>query len=414
MEVRRHTLPNGLRLVHSYVPTTAMVAVDVLYDVGSRDERRSLTGLAHLFEHLMFGGSVHVPHFDSVLESAGGISNAWTSDDFTNFYDVLPATNLDTALYLESDRMLGLAFSDRSLEVQRSVVTEEFKQQCLDQPFGDLMHRLRAMIYAPEHPYSWPTIGLEPGHIARVSMADVKDWFYSHYAPNNAVLAICGNVDFDTACRRAEHWFADVPTRQIAPRPDIAPGFPAADVTEWAPSPVPFPLIAMAFPMAAYGDKAYFAADTLTDILSMGRSSRFRTRLVCGTAQGLITDADASIVGNEGPGMLLLTARLAPGTDRQGIERARELLIDQCRLLAEPGNISRHELDRTLNNFEATHRFANIGYTARASNLAAAEMHGEDLERVIADRRTLTPDELALTAKHIFCHSHSATVVYEA
>ena len=178
--VGRHTLANGLRIVHSFDPTTAMVAVDVLYDVGSRDEKRTLTGMAHLFEHLMFGGSANVPSFDSELEDAGGKNNAWTSSDFTNFYDTVPAQNLDTALYLESDRMLALDFSERTLAVQKGVVVEEFKQTCLDRPYGDLFHRLRALAYGSDHPYSWPTIGLKPEHIGKVTLDDVKEWFYWH------------------------------------------------------------------------------------------------------------------------------------------------------------------------------------------------------------------------------------------
>lgn len=409
--VNRHTFANGLRLVHSPDPYTAMAAVNILYDTGARDENRGRTGLAHLFEHLMFGGSVHVPAFDKVLEAAGGRSNAWTSNDFTNFYDTLPAVNLDTALYLESDRMLSPAFSEQSLAVQRGVVVEEFKQQCLDRPYGDFFHRLRALAYAPEHPYSWPVIGLEPEHVATADMACVKEWFYHHYAPNNAVVAITGNVDFDTACRRVEHWFADVPRRDVPARPCIDPGFPSADRVETVEGSAPVPLIAIAYPMEAYGEPGYFAADTLTDILSVGRAARLRTRLVNGTARGLITDADASVIGSEGPGLLLLTARVA-ASDDASIERARTLLVDEARRLAAPGDITGAELERTLNNFEATFRFSNTGYLARASNLALAEMHGEDINATVTDRRRLTPADLQRTAASIFLDTPSATIIY--
>lgn len=408
--VERHTLPNGLRLVHSYDPTTAMAAVDVLYNVGARDESRSLTGIAHLFEHLMFGGSLNVPDFDGELEDAGGQSNAWTSNDFTNFYETLPAQNLDTALHLESDRMLSPAFSEHSLRVQRDVVIEEFKQTCLDRPYGRIWHNLRALLYSPEHPYSWPTIGLDPEHIAGVTLDDARQWFFSHYAPNNAVLAISGNVTFDHACRAAEEWFADVPSRQIAPRPDIAPGFPTSDVYDEKRVAVPVPLLVMAFPMDAYGSEGYFAADTLTDILSAGRASRLVNNVVNGSGKGLVAGADASIIGSEGPGMLLLTATLASNTDKD-IAHARTLLHNEVMRLTEPGNISSHELERTLNNFEATFRFSNTGYLARATNLAQAEIHGEDLNRTVTDRRKLSCDDLARTASEIFS-TPSATLVY--
>lgn len=410
--VNRHTFANGLRLVHSPDPYTAMAAVNILYNVGARDESRSRTGMAHLFEHLMFGGSVNVPAFDKVLEAAGGKSNAWTSNDFTNFYETLPAVNLDTALYLESDRMLSPAFSEQSLAVQRDVVVEEFKQQCLDRPYGDLFHHLRALAYASGHPYSWPVIGLEPAHVASADMACVKEWFYRHYAPDNAVIAITGNVDFDTACRRVEHWFADVPARNIAPRPAIDPGFPESDRIVTVDASAPVPMIAVAFPMAAYGEPGYFAADTLTDILSVGRTARLRTRLVNGSGRGLVTDADASIIGSEGPGLLLLTARVSSDDDA-ALDRARTLLIEEARRLATPGEITDAELERTLNNFEASFRFSNTGYLALAGNLALAELHGEDINATVTDRRRLTPGELQRTAAHIFLDTPSATVIYK-
>lgn len=409
--VSRHTLSNGLRLVHSYDPSTAMAAVDVLYNVGARDEKRSLTGIAHLFEHLMFGGSINVPSFDGELEDAGGKSNAWTSNDFTNFYDTLPAQNLDTALHLESDRMLSLAFSERSLEVQRGVVIEEFKQQCLDRPFGDLYHHLRRITYSKNHPYSWPVIGLEPDHIAKTTLDDIRSWFFAHYAPNNAILAITGNVDFDTACRKAEEWFADIPARPIAQRNLPDPGFPANEIVETVTGPVPFPYITIAYPMAAYGAPEYFAADTITDILSVGRSARLRNNLVYGVGHGLIADADASIMGSEGPGMLLLTVRVTSNNDSD-IERARRLLMDEAARLAQPGNIEAHELERTLNNFESNFRFSNLNYLSLATNLAQSELHGEDINRTVVDRRRLTPADIIDTARHIFIDTPSASLIY--
>lgn len=217
IDFNRFTLSNGLRVIHNYDPTTAMVAVNVLYNVGSRDEDPSMTGLAHLFEHLMFGGSANIPDFDAEIERAGGMNNAWTSNDFTNFYDVAPARNFETLLWLESDRMLRLAFSEKSLEVQRNVVIEEFKQTHLNRPYGDLFHKLRSLVYRT-HPYSIPTIGKEPAHIEKVTRDDVRDFFYSHYAPNNAVLAISGNVTPDQVRRGVERWFDSIPRRDIKPR----------------------------------------------------------------------------------------------------------------------------------------------------------------------------------------------------
>ena len=366
INVARHTLPNGLRLVHSYDPTTAMVAVDVLYNVGARDENRSLTGIAHLFEHLMFAGSANIPDFDGELEAAGGRSNAWTSNDFTNFYDTLPAQNLDTALHLESDRMLSPAFSENSLRVQRGVVIEEFKQQCLDRPYGDIYHHLRRIAYAESHPYSWPVIGLSPDHVAKVTMDDARQWFFSHYAPNNAVLAISGGVPFDEACAKAEEWFYDVPAREIAPRPTVDPGFPSNPVVE--------------------------------TVRGNGRGL------------GIIADADASIIGCEGPGLLLVNMQLAEDSD-SAIEQALVLLEEELRRITHPGDLSPRELERTLNNFEASFRFSNTSYLHVATNLAQAELHGEDINRTVTDRRKLTPEDITTTAAEIFSRP-SATLIY--
>lgn len=215
--VNRFTLSNGLRVVHNHDSATAMVALDILYNVGSRDERPERTGMAHLFEHLMFGGSENVAEFDKALENAGGTNNAWTNSDYTNFYDIVPAHNAETAFWLESDRMKGLAFSDKALEVQRQVVCEEFKQVCLNQPYGDLQHYLNGLAYK-EHPYRIPVIGKELSHIENVTQDEVRRFFYDHYAPNNAVISVTGNITVERTREFVEKWFSDIPMRKIAPR----------------------------------------------------------------------------------------------------------------------------------------------------------------------------------------------------
>lgn len=409
--VNRHTLANGLRVVHSYDPATAMVAVDVLYDVGARDENRRLTGIAHLFEHLMFGGSANVPSFDREIENAGGSCNAWTSNDFTNFYDTLPAQNIATAFHLESDRMLALDFSPRALEVQRGVVIEEFKQTCLNRPYGDLMHHLRRIVYSECHPYSWPVIGLRPEHIAAVTPDDVRQWFYAHYAPDNAILAVSGAVSFGQTVELAERWFADIPARHPAPRRLPDPGFPKENITETVTADVPQPMVIMAFPMDGYGTPRYHAADTITDILSAGRASRFTQRLLLGGPKGLFAGVDASIIGSEHEGLLMLCARLGENTD-SAIDSARALMLGEARRLALTGDISDREFDRTLNNFEANFRFSNIGYLHRAINLATAELHGEDINATVADRRCLTPADIAAEADRLFNRTPFASLIY--
>lgn len=400
IEFQRFTLPNGLRVVHNYDPGSVMMALNLVYDTGARDESRSLTGIAHLFEHLMFGGSVHVPDFDAELERAGGTSNAWTSADFTSFYDVLPAPNAATAMHLESDRMLALSFSSKALETQRKVVIEEFKQQCLNRPYGRMMHALRAALYAPEHPYSWPVIGIEPSHIERVTDSDVRNWFYSHYAPNNAVLAISGNLTYERGRELVEQWFADIPARSIAPRRLPAPGFPGERrvITE-TDAAIETPMLVLAIPMAAYGTREYLAADCVTDLLSAGKSTRIYRHLVAG-GDGTILEADASIAGTEHEGFVMMVA-FVRDAQPETLRRAEELLAGELEALGRPGDLTPHELERTLNRFATTFALRNFDPLSRAGNLATAELHGEDINDTVARQRSLTAEEVAAESRRL-------------
>lgn len=212
MKINKHCFPNGLRLVHHEDTSTQMVALNIVYDVGARDEHPEHTGFAHLFEHLMFGGSAHIPDYDTPLQLAGGENNAWTNNDITNYYLTVPKTNVETAFWLESDRMLELTFSEQGLEVQRGVVMEEFKQRCLNQPYGDIGHLFRPLAFQV-HPYRWPTIGKELSHIEQATLDEVKSFFYRFYAPNNAVLAVTGNISWEETVRLTEKWFGPVPRR---------------------------------------------------------------------------------------------------------------------------------------------------------------------------------------------------------
>lgn len=410
---RRFTLPNGLRVVHNYDSSTAMVAVDVLYDTGARDESPEMTGIAHLFEHLMFGGSANVADFDGVLQDAGGNSNAWTSNDFTNFYDTLPAQNVETAFYLESDRMLALSFSKEALEIQRGVVIEEFKQRVLNQPYGDVYHALRKAVYGT-HPYSWPTIGIEPGHIEKVTLEDIRRWFYAHYAPNNAILSVSGNVTFERVHELAHKWFGPIPARETAERPEMK--FDPDKVVEYTElrGEVPHTMIVIAYPMAAFGREGYAAADTITDILASGKASRFYRRLIASQAgDGLFAQADASISGSEDTGMLMLTAFLTRNDDAD-IRLACELLKKELALLAEnedEGGCSKRELERVFNRFETHFRLQTLSYLNVATELAVDEYHGEDINRRVSLRRDLTLPDIIETASKLIS-GPSATVVY--
>lgn len=405
IEYSTFSLPNGLRVIHNYDPSTAMVAVNTLYNVGSRDESPELTGLAHLFEHLMFGGSVNIPDFDAEIERAGGTNNAWTSNDFTNFYDVAPAANFETLLWLESDRMLGLSFSPASLEVQRSVVIEEFKQTHLNRPYGDVAHRLRSLLYTT-HPYRYPTIGKEISHIERVTMEDVKHFFYTHYAPNNAVLAISGNVTLERAREAVERWYGAIPRRDISPRlyqPETISDSPRECTVTGA---VPQPLIVIAYPMAAYGERGYIEADILTDILASGRSSRYYRQLLM--ADSLFTEVDASIAGSEEPGFLMLRARLSDASQKS-VERARTLLTT---VASECTGITDRELTRAVNRYESNHQFSMLSYLTRAQELALSGMHGEDINSRVAAYRSVTTADVASATESIINPSHACTLIY--
>ena len=405
------TLSNGLRAVHNYDPSTAMVAVNILYNVGSRDESPELTGLAHLFEHLMCGGSANEPEFDAEIERAGGTNNAWTSNDFTNFYDVAPAANFETLLWLESDRMLGLSFSPRSLEVQRSVVIEEFKQTHLTRPYGDVAHRLRELLYT-SHPYRYPTIGREISHIERVTLDDVKHFFYTHYAPNNAVIAISGNVTLEQARDGLERWFGPIPARDIAPRLYQPEPVVESPRTMTVTGHVPQPLVVVAYPMAGFGQPGYIEADLITDVLASGRSSRFYRNLVM--ADSLFTEADASIAGSEEPGFLMLRGRLTDASP-EAVERAVEALNSRARELTaaeEDGGLTHRELGRALNRYDSNHRFSMLSYLSRAQELAMAEMHGEDINRRVDAYRHITREDVVATAAQVLDPAKACTLIY--
>ena len=405
ISVNRFTLPNGLRVVHHQNSATAMVALNVLYNVGSSDEDPGHTGMADLFEDLWFGGAEHIPEFDKALEKAGGTNNAWTNCDFTNFYDILPAHNAETAFWLESDRMKALAFSDKALEVQRQVVCEEFKQVCLNQPYGDLYHHLDALAFEV-HPYGHPVIGKELSHIEGVTQQMVRDFFHSHYAPNNAVLAVVGNITLDDVRRYAEKWFGPIPARDITPR-TYQPEPPQTQPRRgYAYGRVPQTLIVKAYHMPGYADPDYPVCDLITDLLASGRTSRFYRRLVM--ESGLFTRADASVIGSEEPGLLLLMGSLKEGVDEALAEQALE--AGALSLVAEPP--SGYELERTLNLFESRQTFGSMNYVNLAANLAMCEMHGEEFDSIIPRYRRTSVADIVRVASEVIRPDNCTTVIY--
>ena len=295
MKINKKIFDNGLRLVHNEDTSTQMVALNIVYDVGARDEHPEHTGFAHLFEHLMFGGSVHIPDYDAPLQLAGGENNAWTNNDITNYYLTVPKSNVEIGFWLESDRMLELAFSEQSLEVQRAVVMEEFKQRCLNQPYGDVGHLLRPLAYQT-HPYRWPTIGKDLSHIANATLDEVKEFFFRFYAPNNAVLAVTGNISWEETVRLTEKWFAPIPRRNVPVRQLPQEVVQTAERRQTVERNVPLDALFMAYHMCSREDADYYAFDILSDILSNGRSSRLTRRLVQEQKLVPVTDPDFELL----------------------------------------------------------------------------------------------------------------------
>lgn len=407
IELNHFTLSNGLRVVHNHDSATAMVALNILYNVGARDENENLTGLAHLFEHLMFGGSINIPDFDQAMEQAGGWNNAWTSNDFTNFYDVLPAQNAETAFWLESDRMLSLAFSDKALEVQRSVVIEEFKEVCLNKPYGDMAHHLRDLVYT-SHPYRFPTIGKEISHIEKVTQDDVIKFFHSHYAPNNAVLAISGNISLEETKRLSEKWFGDIPQREITPRTYTPEPTQTAPRRKIVTADVPQAVLIKAYHMPGHGHKDYIPCDIITDLLASGRSARFYRNLLMGT--DLFTEIDASITGSDEPGYLMLSARLRENSD-SAIQQAEETIENEIQKLWN-NTITEYELTRTINRFESNNTFSTIGFLPKAQAMAMGEMQGEDINQITSKYRAVTIEQIQQVAEQVLSPNNCSTLVY--
>ncbi len=409
LKINKHILDNGLRLVHHEDTTTQMVALNIVYDVGSRDEHPDHTGFAHLFEHLMFGGSVHIPDYDTPLQQAGGENNAWTNNDITNYYLTVPRVNAEIGFWLESDRMLELAFSPRSLEVQRGVVMEEFKQRCLNQPYGDVSHLIRPLAYRV-HPYRWPTIGKQLSHIADATLDEVKDFFFRHYAPNNAVLAVTGNLSWDETRRLADKWFAPILRRDIPERRLPQEPVQTEERRLTVERNVPLDALYMAFHTCGRDEADYYAFDILSDILSNGRSSRLTRRLV--QERKLFSNIDAYISGSRDAGLLNISGRPSAGVT---LEQAEAAVWEELeRLREEP--VEHRELEKVKNKFESTQIFGNINYLNVATNLAWFELTGEaeDIDREVDRYRAVSSARLNDVARRAFRHENANILYYKS
>ncbi len=406
---QRFTLDNGLCVLVHEDHTTAMACVNIVYDVGARDESPDKTGFAHLFEHLMFGGSVNIPNYDTPLQEVGGENNAFTSNDITNYYITLPSANLETAFWLESDRMLSLAFSEQSLEVQRNVVSEEFKQRYLNQPYGDVWLRLRPLAYK-EHPYRWATIGKELRHIEEATMVDVKAFFFKHYVPSNAIMVVAGDVTFNQVKALAEKWFADIPMRPKPVRKLPAEPKQLAPRREEVHADVPVNSIYIAFHGPGRTHPDYPIMDLLSDILSRGSSSRLYRALV--KDQPLFSEVNAYVCGSIDPNLMVVEGKPLPHID---MAEAETLLWNQLDIL-KTELMNEMELQKVKNKIESTMVFAELSILDKAMNLAFFEVLGnadwynQEVDRYLA----ITPAAIQRMAQEIFIPENSSTLIYYA
>lgn len=404
----RTILKNRLTVVCNTDRSTPFVSVNILYKVGSRNEKENKTGFAHLFEHLMFGGSAHIEDYDRHVQLAGGDSNAFTTNDYTNYYITIPAANIETALWLESDRMAGLNFSQHALDVQKNVVIEEFKQRYLNNPYGDIWLKLRPLAYKV-HPYRWATIGKSPEHIEQATLDDVKDFFHRFYAPDNAIVSISGNIDSDKAHRLVEKWFGDIPPACIPP--DIIPAEPAQTEErrlEIPGNPVPADAIYKVYHMGTRASANFYTCDIISDILSNGQSSRLYINLIKNSR--LFSGIDAYISGDTDPGLFIFSGKLSEGTD---IRQAEQAIKDEIGKFIRD-EITERDVQKVINKTEARISYSEINYQSKAANLAFFEFLGDiNLINTECSRyATVTTEKIKETAASLFRDENCSTLWY--
>ncbi len=402
-----HTLDNGLRVVVHRADRTEMAAVNILYCVGARNENPAKTGFAHLFEHLMFRGTRQVPDFDTPLHKASAENNAFTNNDYTDYYITLPRENVETALWLEADRMTGLDITAETLETEKRVVIEEYNQRYLNQPYGDQWMLLRAMTYKA-HPYRWPTIGLTPDHVRNATLADVRAFYERWYNPANAILSVAADVDPDEIFRMAEKWFGDMPGGRKPS--DAIPAEPVqtAPRRQEVERDVPATSLNIAFPMGDRTSRNYYACDILSDILAGGNSARLYQSLV--KERKLFSSVNAYITGDLDPGLFILTGHLLPEVAVEDGERA---MWDELRKLQnEP--VGDYELEKVTNKFEAETIFGELNVMNKAMNLGFYDMLGDLplINREVDIYRSYTSADLIEEGRATFTPERSSTLIY--
>jgi zinc protease len=405
----RFVLDNGLRVLVHEDHSTPMAVVNVLYDVGARDENPAQTGFAHLFEHLMFGGSINIPDYDEPLQRAGGENNAYTTNDLTNYYCQLPAENIETAFWLESDRMMSLAFGQKSLTVQKKVVVEEFKEHYINKPYGDVWHKMRELAYKV-HPYRWMTIGKELSHVENAHIDDVKHFFFKHYRPVNAILVVAGNVQLENIKQLASKWFGDIPmgekyTRQLPQEPRQT----EARIAEVRAN-VPLDAFIKTWHMDARLDTGYYVMDLATEILGGGGSSRLYQSLV--KEKQLFSNLDCYHFGSTDKGLVAIEGKLVKGVGMENAIKAVDEEIEKIRATAVPDA----ELQKVKNKTESVIAFEDMGVMSRAGSLAMYELLGDAgmMNTELARYHAVTSEEVQQYCKEVFRNDNSNTLLYYA
>jgi zinc protease len=408
-EFRRFLLGNGLKILVHEDTSTPLVAMNLLYQVGSRNEDPAHTGLAHLFEHLMFCGSENIPEFDSPLQLAGGENNAFTNNDLTDYYITIPSENIETAFWLESDRMLGLDLSKKSLDIQKKVVAEEFKQRYLNQPYGDAMLLLRPLAYKV-HPYRWSTIGMDISHIEGVKIDQVKNFYNKWYSPDNAILAVTGNVKTDDILRLTEKWFGNIPGTGEK-NLDI-PAEPLQTESRFAEvnRDVPSSIIYKAWHVGSRADSDFYKLDLMTDVLAGGESGRLHTSLV--RDKKLFSDINTYLTGDMDPGLLILYGKLMDGVDMEDAEK--EIMNQINEILSSP--VPSYEMEKVKNKFEANSVMANTNIMNKATHLSIFEMMGDAglINKEIEAYRSVTAGQVISAGQKYLIDSNCSTLYYKS
>lgn len=405
----KFTLSNGLRVIVHEDHTTPMAVVNVMYDVGARDEDPNKTGFAHLFEHLMFGGSINIPEYDEPLQMAGGENNAYTTSDLTNYYIQLPAENIETAFWLESDRMMSLAFSEKSLDVQRKVVCEEFKEHYINKPYGDVWHKMRDLSYST-HPYKWMTIGKDLSHIENARLEDVKEFFFKYYRPANAILVVGGHVTTAQVKLLAEKWFGDIPAGQRIQRNlPVEPPQTASHKLEIKAN-VPLDALYKCYHMPGRMQKEYYATDLISDILGGGASSRLNQVLV--KEKKLFSNIECYHFGTLDAGLLTIEGKLVKGVKMKDAEKAIREELDKVQQEVIP----ERELQKVKNRVESMLAFEDMGLLNRANNLAFYELLGdaELMNAEFSNYEAVTTADMHKEAQELFNEKNSNTIYYYA